>query len=48
MHKHSEAYFNFIAVGAGKEVVAGARKLVHRRVEAGQASNLHNFGSTYQ
>ena len=47
MHKHSEAYFKFVADWAcgAEKVVAGARSLVHRRVKAGQASNLHNFGS---
>ena len=50
MHKHSVTYFKTVAdwAGGAEKVVAGARNLVHRRVEAGQASNLHNFDSTYQ
>ena len=50
MPQHSEAYFKFVAdwAAGAEEVVAGARNLVHGRVEAGQASDLHNSGSTYQ
>ena len=46
MHMQSEAYFKFVAVWAGEKVVAGTRNLVHRRVEAGQAGDLHGMGST--